>query len=72
MDDIYIEIIIKMKFNRVIKEDYTKIIGQIDSLKNNIAQLIQVNQDNHPTSRFNPNKINKSPQNNTRKTSRLS
>lgn len=45
-----IEIIIKkMKFNRVIKEDYGRIIGQIDSLKTNLAQLLHHNQDSHRT-----------------------
>ena len=49
-----------MKFNKVIKEDYSKLIGQIDSLKTNIAQLITVNQDTSRTVKIADNTKNKS------------
>lgn len=59
-----------MKFGKVGKEDYSKIIGQIDSLKSNLTQLIHVNQDLTRTTRIaNPSK-QKSPIASRLKTSR--
>jgi hypothetical protein len=55
------EININMKFNKVVKEDYSKIIGQIDSLKTNITQLISVNQDTNRTVKIADTNKNKSP-----------
>jgi hypothetical protein len=49
-----------MKFNKIIKEDYSKLIGQIDSLKTNLAQLISVNQDTSRTVKITDNPKNKS------------
>lgn len=51
-----------MKINKP-KEDYSRIIGQIDSLKSNIAQLISVNhnQDTTRTVRKSESSKSKSP-----------
>jgi hypothetical protein len=67
--DNIIEINIKMKSNRV-KEDYNNIIDQIDSLKNNIAQLINVKKVTTRTPRLNFTNDHKSSRANIVKTSR--
>jgi hypothetical protein len=60
-----------MKINKA-KEDYSRIIGQIDSLKSNIAQLISVNhnQDTTRTVRIADSSKSKSPVPSKMKTSR--
>lgn len=40
-----------MKINKSVKEDYSRIIGQIDCLKSNIAQLISVRENQQDTTR---------------------
>lgn len=50
-----------MKPNKAAKEDYSKIIGQIDSLKTNITQLITINHDTCRTVRITDPKKTKSP-----------
>lgn len=64
-------LIIKMKFNRVPREDYNKLIGQIDSLKSNISQMLTSNrQSNKSTARFPIKDQPKSPNISTAKTNR--
>jgi hypothetical protein len=60
-----------MKFNRIVKEDYSRLLGQIDSLKTNISQLLHTNQDSQRTVKAGFNRRSKSPRVSHSKTNRI-